>query len=96
MRAGVGSESVGGFGDGDVGLLASAAELRAVRGWWRVDEEAVDLWGDVPFEASDDLGAALSFCLAPCHVLVGGCVGAYPGGSASAIVRCWLAGCLPG
>ena len=92
----MGSELLGGLGDGDVGVLTSAAEPGAVRGWWRVGEEAVDLWGDVPLEAADDLFSVLSFSLAPCHVLVGGCVVAYPGGSASVRARCWLGGYLPG
>ena len=87
---------MGGFGSGDVGLLASAAEPGAVRGWLRVDEEPVDLWGDVPFEASDDLGWLFALGLSFGHVFFGGSVGTYPGGSDPAIVRCWLAGCLPG
>ena len=94
--AGVGSELLGGLGDGDVGVLTSAAEPGAVRGWWRVGQQSVDLWGDVPLEAADDLFSVLCFPLAPCHVLVGGCVVAYPGGSASARARCWLGGYLPG
>ena len=79
--AGVGSELLGGLGDGDVGVLTSAAEPGAVRGWWRVGQESVDLSGDVPLEAADDLFSVLSFPLAPCHVFFGGCVVAYPGGS---------------
>ena len=94
--AGVGLESLGGLGSGDVSLLASAAEPGAVRGGLRVDDQPVDLWGDVPFEASDDLGSLFALGLSFGHVFLGGSVGTHPGGSASAIVRCWLAGCLPG
>ena len=62
---GVGSELLGGLGDGDAGVLTSAAEAGAVRGWWRVGQESVDLSGDVPLEAADDLFSVLSFPLAP-------------------------------
>ena len=52
-------------------LLAAGAQAGAVRCWWRVGEQPVDLAGDVPFQAADDLPLVLALGSAPGYVLLG-------------------------
>ena len=62
----MGTESLSGLADGDTGILTAAAQPGTVRGWWRVGQQPVDLWGDVPLEAADDLFSVLPFPLGDC------------------------------
>ena len=52
MRA---PKGLNGLADGDTGILTAAAQPDTVRGWWRVGQQPVDLSGDTPLEATDNL-----------------------------------------
>ena len=64
--------------------------------WGRVGEEVVDVAGDVPFQAAEDLWAGFSFCLSSGDIFFGGWVVTHPVGSDPAIARCLLGGCRLG
>ena len=49
--------------------------------WGRVGEQVVDVAGDVPFQAAEDLWAGFSFCLSSGDIFFGGWVVTHPVGS---------------
>ena len=76
-------ELLGDIGEGLSGLVALEAEIVAVRCWGWVGDQVVDLSGDVPFQAADDLSTGFALGLSPQGVLDGSWVGAHPVGGYS-------------